>query len=299
MPAPPEFGDAFGDIGVVEVGHELKAEHTAKAGGHVGVAGEVEVQLEGEGHHAQPRTGHGELFRGERLVAVPEHTHIVGDEQFLGQTYHEDLHAGGELVRGGGTRVDLIAQILVFDDGAGDELGEQGDKSAEVENGALGTGVAPVHIHGVAHGLEGVEGDADGQMDAQNGGVDADGLQRAGQKVPILEEHQQQKVEEDRAAHDHLGRRDAAGLFIVLHQQAVGEVDDGGQEHDQHIFLLPPVIEEQGGHQQDQVAELPGHHEVDAQGQHQKPEHEYGGGKDHNAASLKRSGWAIEVSPTR
>jgi len=62
--------------------------------------------------------------------------------------------------------VDLVAQIFVFDDGTGDELGEECDEGAEVDEAALHLGVVPVHVDGVAHGLEGVEGDADGQAQA-------------------------------------------------------------------------------------------------------------------------------------
>ena len=64
--------------------------------------------------------------------------------------------------------IDLVAQVLVLDDGAGDELGKQGDEGAEIDDVPLRPGVSPVHIDGVAHGLEGVEGDADGQVDAQH-----------------------------------------------------------------------------------------------------------------------------------
>ncbi len=54
MPASPEFGDALGNIRIVEVLEELKAQHISQSARHVGVAGEVEIDLEGIGDDAHP-----------------------------------------------------------------------------------------------------------------------------------------------------------------------------------------------------------------------------------------------------
>src|SRR5690606_2583166 len=54
VPAPPELGDRLADVGLVEVLHEAEAHHQTQADGHAAVAGEVEVQLRGVGHGAQP-----------------------------------------------------------------------------------------------------------------------------------------------------------------------------------------------------------------------------------------------------
>jgi len=59
MPAPPELGDRAGDIRIVKVFGEMEAEHLPHADGHVGVTGEVEVDLEGEGADTEPCRGGG------------------------------------------------------------------------------------------------------------------------------------------------------------------------------------------------------------------------------------------------
>ena len=109
---------------MVEVGQELKAQHAPQPHRHVGVAGEVEVDLEGKGQHAQPGPGHRQIAGGHGLIAVPQHPHIVGNEDLLSQADHKHLHPGAKLVNGGVPLVDLIAQVLVLDNGAGDELGK-------------------------------------------------------------------------------------------------------------------------------------------------------------------------------
>lgn len=45
MPAAPEFRGTFGDIGIIEVFRKMESEHEAKADGHVGISGEVEINL--------------------------------------------------------------------------------------------------------------------------------------------------------------------------------------------------------------------------------------------------------------
>ena len=48
VPAPPEFRHAGGDVWVVEVFLELETYHPPEADGHVGIAGEVKVDLQRE-----------------------------------------------------------------------------------------------------------------------------------------------------------------------------------------------------------------------------------------------------------
>ena len=64
VPAPPEVGDALGLVGRVEILQELKTEHPSQADGHVGVTGEIEVNLERVGQCAEPG-----VRRGQRLGA--------------------------------------------------------------------------------------------------------------------------------------------------------------------------------------------------------------------------------------
>ena len=57
--------------------------------------------------------------------------------------------------------LQIVGHRLVLHDGPGDQLGEQRHIRAEVDDVPLGRHQSSVHVDGVAHGLEGVEGDAD------------------------------------------------------------------------------------------------------------------------------------------
>ena len=277
MPPPPELGDAAGDIGIAEVRGKLKAQHPAKAGGHIGIAGEVEVNLEREGDDAQPGPGHRELVQGEGLIPLPQQPHVVGQQDLFPHAHHEDLHAGGELLRRAVPLVDLVPQVLVFQNGTGDELGKQGDKGAEVDDGVLGPGISAVYVDGIAHGLEGVKGDADGQMDVQHRHKSqAHGLERPGQKVPVLEEEQQPQVKDHGRGHRHPGPPVVAPGLAPLHQHPVGIVDGSGQQHNDGVDPLAPEVEQQGGAQQHRIAQTPGDQIVDQQSQCEKIKQENG-----------------------
>ena len=162
MPASPEVGDGLGDIGIVEVFEELKAEHIAQTARHVGVAREVEIDLEGIGGDADPCSEHAVL------VGMPEHrggerAHLVGDEHLLSQTDAEQLHALCEAVEGLFAVVELIGYVAVADDGTRDQLRKQRDVGAEVDEALRDGRVVAVDVDDVGHRLEGVERDADGQ----------------------------------------------------------------------------------------------------------------------------------------
>lgn len=68
-----------------------------------------------------------------------------------------------------GAEVNLFVQVLVLDDRTRDQLGKQGHKGAKIDDIFLYSGIPPVYVDGIAHGLKGVKGDADGQAQPQLG----------------------------------------------------------------------------------------------------------------------------------
>ena len=157
---------------------------------------------------------------------------------------------------------------LVLDNGARDQLGKHRDKGAEVDDVPLGRGVLAVDIDGVAHGLEGEEGNANGQGHPQHRQADArDGGQVHRQEVPVLEKAQKQQVEHHRLPHK------PPGLFVIgpvlLHQQAMGVVDENGEEHDEDVDRLSPAVKHQAHRQQHQIPPLQRHQKIHQQRQRQ------------------------------
>jgi len=129
VPAPPEIDNARGFIGRIEVVRQLHAEEEGHADSHVGIAGKIEIQLEGVCQRPHPRFGAGQrkaLVRGiEDAVGVGGDA--VRQEHFLGKADEEEGHALADVGAGQRLRVgDLRAELRVAHDGAGDDIGKEG-----------------------------------------------------------------------------------------------------------------------------------------------------------------------------
>ena len=160
----------------------------------------------------------------------------------------------------------LVVHILVFDDGAGDQLGEEGDERAKTDQVLLGMYIAPIDVDGVGHGLEGVERDADGQADAQ-GMEEIQSGEQGGQirhdKIVILEKEQHAQVGHQRAEQSPFGH--LGPVPVVFNDPAVGVIHQNGKDHNADVHRLAPAIEHQVEQQQRKVAPSAGGDIIDAQ----------------------------------
>ena len=198
MPSSPEFGDAFCNIGVIEVFKKVEAEHLSHADRHIRVAGEIEVDLEGIADDACPGTDHAHPAVPQSTDCFKDCTGAVGKKHLLGKTRHEADHAFIEAVNGMIPVFQLLCDITVADNRAGDQLREHGDIGAEADGTSLRVGVMAEDIDRIGHCLECIEADADRQADVQGmDEVNPQGIQVCGKEVEVLEEAKQGKVEDD------------------------------------------------------------------------------------------------------
>ena len=251
MPAPPELGDAAGNVGVVEVLREIKAEQLSQTDGHIAVAGEVEVDVQHVGDGIEPEKQDGLVLRGTEDLA--ELAHSVGDEHLFAQTQDKAADAQCRLVQTVPPGGELLRDLGIAHDGAGDQLGKEGDIGRKVDKAPLGRD-APVHVHGVADELEGVKADADGQGDPEQGqGKAGDGVEILNEEVRVLEKAQYGGTEAHRQNEKQPGQPPAP---VTLNEQGEKIAAEDGQEHEQHILRLAPGVEKQAGKQQNAVFQL-------------------------------------------
>ena len=71
MPSSPEFRDAPGNIRIIEVFQEMEAKHFSETDSHIGITGEIKVDLEGVGQGSQPGSRHRKLGNREGLPPHP------------------------------------------------------------------------------------------------------------------------------------------------------------------------------------------------------------------------------------
>ena len=157
MPAPPELADRSRQIRIIEVLLVGKAEHPAQADGHVGITGEIIVNLKAVQNHSQPYRSRAQLFQGQVKHTVHHLAEHIGKYHFLHQSVHKTLDAVGMHGQALLPVPYLRFQLMILDNGTGKYLGKQRDIQRQTEYISLGGILSPEGIRQVGDGLEGVK----------------------------------------------------------------------------------------------------------------------------------------------
>ena len=149
---------------------------------------------------------------------------------------------------------DLIRHAVVADDGARDQLGEEGDVQAQIQDAALDLRRAPKDVDAVGQGLEGEKGDADGHAQLHRSeSQPQQGVQVFNGEIQILEDEQDPQVPD----HGQRQQRPLPGASPQPVDPPAQEIVCGnGKEHQKDVDRLAPGIEKQARRQQKQVARL-------------------------------------------
>ena len=193
VPAPPEIDDASRLVGRIEIQRQEDAEHQRHADRHVGIAGEIEIELERVGQRADPG-----LIEGRRSWAEGERDQrldAVGQAGLLEQADGEDDQAAQDQMRIGalGLRaLELRDHVLVVQDRPGDQMREIGDEQ-RVMRQRVARDLAPVGIDQKRDLGEGVEGDADRQHDVDDEAGRKQRVEIGGEEAGIFEDAEHQR----------------------------------------------------------------------------------------------------------
>lgn len=151
VPAAPEVAEVAGFVGEVEVGGEGKAHDHGQADGHVGVAGEVAVDLHGVAYDAhkclEAAVGAGGVE--DEVVVLGQ---VVGHDGFLDHAGEDEPQAQARLAQGGVAAAAYLGQEVVgAHDGPGHQGGEEGQEEGIFEPRGRGRHAAFVHIYYIGH----------------------------------------------------------------------------------------------------------------------------------------------------
>ena len=211
MPASPVFGDTARDVRVIKVLQKFEPEDGAETDGHVGVAAEVVVDLEGVANRSQPGGHAVQLVDRLRKHFVGYGSQGVGEEDFLGEPYDEAFHAVGDLLEVHRAILNLVGDVVILDDRPCHQLRKEGDVEREFVDILLRLNFLAIDIHDVADGLEGVEGDADGHDDLDEVDMSSEELVDVFDKeVEVLEIEQEAQIPQDGEEKSQLGSRTRA-----------------------------------------------------------------------------------------
>ena len=148
VPAAPEFRNAFGQIGILEILQEVEAENSAQTNGHIGITGKVKVNIQQERNGIHPVKQHG------RFSAFPENLDqqgkVVCQNHLFAQAHQEPAQTVGQVFPGMAAVLQFLRHIHIPDNGTGNELGKQGHIGTEGNGVFLHLRSTPVHIDGIA-----------------------------------------------------------------------------------------------------------------------------------------------------
>ncbi len=245
VPAPPEVRDALGLVRRIEILQELEADHPAQADGHVGITGEIEVDLERVSQRAEPGIRRGKRLGIERGIRNPAHR--IGQQDLLGKAEDEQGDSGGKLLPGVRAADELIGHRVVADDRPGNELGKERNVASEIDERPDGRGRAAIDVDGVAEGMERVERDPDRQGDRKHRTVPAPN--QASTWFRLLFEEQEILEEPERAqAHDDGARHDPEAEPRAdpwqADQPSADIVHNGDPQHQEDEPGIPPTVED-------------------------------------------------------
>ena len=129
----------------------------------------------------------------------------------------------------------------------------------------FGLAVPAVDVDEVAHVLEGIEADADGQTQARQGdGRAQQAVDRADEKIGVLEKQQEGQIPAQAADEN------APVMGPFAETQTVEPAHQSRQQQKQHIPRLTGGVEHQAGQQQHMVFQPPRRQVVQAQGDRQE-----------------------------
>ena len=243
--------------GTGEIQREPHVHHARQADRHVGIAGEIEVDLQRIGRRRIPRLDEAQrraLCRGGE-AHVGEVRERVRQHELLRQAEQEDRQPLGDVVRARHRKIggqQLRHDLARPHDRTGDQVRKERDEGGIGQQ--AGIDAVAASALGQEHDLlEGEEADRQRQEDVEFGRVQPE--HAVDEEVGVFEPAQQRQVCGD--ARDQPAPRRALPAAACQTQDMLAEPvidqDRSGQQQDE--FRVPPAVEEQAG--RDQPAQCP------------------------------------------
>ena len=244
MPSSPEIGDRTGNIRVVEVLRKPETQHITEANRHQRIARKIKINLQGVCQCRNPCHRGGDLFQRQQSRRIPQRANIVCDQYLASQPQDKQRGTSFDHRTGDPAVFQFGRNIRVADNRSRNQLGEQDDVGAEVDDIVLRLDISAVDVDGIAHRLEGIKADAQRQCDRKVR------HRYPGDRFDVFEEKPGIfKGKQDPEVQDHRQDQKQFAQFRIVPESldtlTAGIVDQHGGEHDGKVFYLSPGVENQ------------------------------------------------------
>ena len=249
VPPAPEYGNALRAVRRPEILGDIDVEHLSQTNGHVRIAAEIKINLEGIGERGCPCGTETKTFGVEAIFY--KQCQRIGDHDFLEKTDAEHIDAPGEIVSiecPAAEILELGDHFTVQHNGTRYQLGEEQDKNAVIPKGFQGCFLVPNRDQ-EGQLLESEETDAQRKDDVlQMEGRGEYRIDIGDKEIVVLEVAQQTHVEQNAQY-----IQDSAALSGKPHGNQIVYKD--GSDDDEQITDVIIAVEKQGGKDQKQPLE--------------------------------------------
>src|SRR5439155_8190601 len=222
---------------------------------HLGIAGEVEIQLEFERDRRLPGEKEIERLAGRGRLVGRRHQRreMVGQDHLLEQTDDKDRHAQREVARLDRKRpgtLDLGKDLAVMGDRAGQQLREEHHEEAVFEQIVL-LDLAAAGVDQIGDLLKREERDPERQQDVLQDKIGLE--QRVGgfdEEVGVFEIAEHRQIDDDTEGQQDRYPIAAAHLAIGGEPARDQEIKQREAEQQRYVDRVPPAVKEDRGDQQ-------------------------------------------------
>ena len=169
MPPAPEIRDAFRCVGITEILRKMKAHHRSQSHGHIRIAGKIKVNLHAKRQNPQPHHQNGTLGIRNARNLCPQSARGIGNQHLLAQTHGKQKHSPGKSGEVLSPLPQFLCDGVIPHDRPGDQLGKHGDIGSEINDILLWSGLFPVYIDSIRHGLKRIKGNTDRKRQPRQG----------------------------------------------------------------------------------------------------------------------------------
>ena len=287
MPTTPEVLNRHGGIGPIEVLREPEAEQQGKPDRHVGVAGEVGIDLDCVAIDPEQDIPGRVLPRRSKSVSDDCPADEVRDHDLLDEASCDQQcrSACFDSVRCS-TRPELRKELRGPNDRPGDKLGKEREVHGEIEQRRRSCLLA-MDIDDIADRLEGEERDTDRQDDVECGSLEPEGILQARHEEAVVLEHAEHgEIEDHSRSRESLA---AYRLGLTVHRNCGYLVDQDHEGEKAEETPVPVAVEHGRGGEDQDLPRRGASTQRPAEGQHHGEEHrERERGKEHLVSNCAR-----------
>jgi len=253
MPSAPEFRCGTCNIGIVEVFEEMEAENFSETYCHIGIAGEIVIDLDREHKNAEPDRSCASCRKVAGKIGFGKLAGNVCDKDLFCKTNKESCGSAPDILEAFAAVVNFKGNVRISYYRTRNELGIERNIHEEFHIVMLGFNVAFININSIAEGLEGIEAYTDRKREFRNRNI------KSGEEIDILHEksavfENSEKAEVENKRRDK--RKFCADFSAVFFNNTAMEIVDGRTENKKgYPNRLAPGIKKERKENKNRVSE--------------------------------------------